>query len=89
MQAVPALDGDRVAAELGVAGDAPDVGGDLVLLGEHLLRAEHLIQDGAGAEELHGGLCRSRRAELVNAPQDAFLGARPAWPAWRSPRCTW
>ena len=67
MQAVPALGGDGLAAQLGVAGDAPDIGGDLVLFGENLLRAQDLVEDGAGAEELDGCLAVGGGAEFVDA----------------------
>ena len=47
MEAVPALGGEGFAANLGVAWDAPDVGGDVILLGEDLLGFEDFVEDGA------------------------------------------
>ena len=52
MQHVPALGGEPVAIELVVAGHAPHVGRDVVLLLEDLLRLDHLAENGAAAEQL-------------------------------------
>src|SRR4030095_4378968 len=46
VQHVPALGGETFAIELVVAGHAPYVGGDVVLLLENLLRLEYLTEDG-------------------------------------------
>ena len=77
MQHVPAFALVRVAAQLGVAGDAPDVAGDVVLLGQNLLRPQRFAQDRAAAEQLHlrrfaAGVLRR---ELVHAADDAFFDA--------------
>src|SRR5690349_8205238 len=44
VQAVPALDVERLASQLVIAGYAPHVGGDLVFLRQNRLRAQSLIQ---------------------------------------------
>ena len=64
VQAVEALGVEAVAAELVVAGDGPDVGGDVVLFGEDRLGFDGLVEDGAGAEEL--GLALGRLSEALN-----------------------
>src|SRR5262249_54469218 len=76
VQHVPAVGRLAVAIELLVAGHAPDVGGDVVLL-EQLLRRQHLVEDGAAAEKLRAQLRRRvrRRLEPVQALEDAL--ARP------------
>ena len=56
MQAVPALDGEGLAAKRVVAGDAPHVGLHAVFFGEDGLRAHRFVADGAAAEQLHRGL---------------------------------
>src|SRR5688500_16077758 len=53
---VPPLGGEAIAAQLGEAGGAPDVGRHAPLGLEHLRRGEHLAQDGARAEKLHADL---------------------------------
>ena len=76
VQHVPALGAEAVAIQLGVAGDAPHVGGDVVLLAEDLLRLEHLAEDRAAAEQLRLQLrllgC-SAALQLVQPAQDAVL----------------
>ena len=64
-----------VAVELLIAGDAPHVGGDAVLL-EHRLSRQHLVQDRAAAEQvgLHLGLVGGG-PEQVHAFDDAVAGA--------------
>src|SRR5690242_11907909 len=52
MEPVPALDLQRVAAQLVVAGYAPDIRLNLVLLRQDLLRAQSFIEDGAAAEQM-------------------------------------
>ncbi len=53
MQAVPAIDDEGIAAQFGVAGDAPHVGTDLVIVGENFLRLERFVENGSTAEECH------------------------------------
>jgi len=53
MQPVPPLGVERIAAQLVVAGDAPDIGRNGVLLSQNLLSLYRFIQDGARAEELY------------------------------------
>ena len=73
VQAVPALLPLRVAAQLGVRGDGPDIRGDAVVVAEHELGAAHLVEDRAGAEQAHGGVVAvARGGELVHAAQDAL-----------------
>ena len=74
-----AVGGEAVAAQLGEAGYAPDLGADLVVLGEQLGRGIDLAEDRAGADQADlrprpGGL-----ANLVHAAQDALLGAFRHW----------
>ena len=73
MQPVPPIDGEAVAAQLGEAGDAPDVGRDVELL---------LEQDGGGldlAQDVPEPRSCTRcgdlgaRAQQVHAAADAFL----------------
>ncbi len=75
MQAVPAFDRERIAAEFGVAGHAPDVRLNAVLFGEDFLGFEGFIQDWAAAEELGLGFAFLRGLELVNSAQNAFASA--------------
>jgi hypothetical protein len=42
---------------------------------QHLLRAEDFVEDGAGAEELDGGLALFGGAEFVDAAENALLHA--------------
>ncbi len=76
MQHVPALARVAVAVELLVAGHAPDVGRDVVLL-EHLLRRENLVQDRPAAKQLRRepGLGVPGLAHLVHSFEDAFTRA--------------
>ena len=64
MQQVPAIGGKPVAAQLGKAGRAPDVGGDAPVGFEQIGRGKHFAQDGARAEQLHSqfifGFCFSK-----------------------------
>ena len=53
VQQVPALGVDRVAAELGEAGHAPDVRGHAPIVAQQVGGGDHLAQDGAAAQELH------------------------------------
>ena len=53
MQPVPALHFQSVAPQFVVAGDAPDVGGNLILLRQDLLRAQSFVQNRAASEQLH------------------------------------
>ena len=77
MQHVPALAGVAVAVELDVARDAPDVGADVVLALEHLLRLDDFGQDRAAAEQLRarGAVGRGGGAEPVQPLQDAVADA--------------
>ena len=52
MQPVPLIDGEAVAAQLGEAGDVPDVGRDVTELLEQDGGGLDLAQDCARAEEL-------------------------------------
>jgi hypothetical protein len=74
VQQVPPVRGDRVAAQLGEAGAAPDVRGDAVLGGEQLGGRLHLAQDGAAAEQLNAGAPGPAlgAAQQVHAPLDAL-----------------
>jgi hypothetical protein len=76
VQHVVPVAGVAVAVQLRVAGHAPDVGGDVVLL-EHLLRGDHLVEDRAAAEELRPELrlAVGRRLQPVHPLQDPL--ARP------------
>src|SRR5690606_18973486 len=49
---------------------------DLVLLGQDLLGADHLVKDGPAAEQLDAGLARTGvgRSKLVDTAYDPFLG---------------
>ena len=80
MQPIPALHCERIAAQLGVAGHAPDIGVNAVFLGQNLLRAKNLVQDGSAAEQLRGRLamppasaCRCR-AECLRAEPSGMAG---------------
>ncbi len=75
MQRVPALDVERVAAQLAEARDAPDVGRDVELLLEQLGGREHLAQDRARAEQLHAQLALPAGAQRIHAAQDALGGS--------------
>src|SRR5690606_31545100 len=76
VQAVVTLHRQAVAAQLVEAGDAPDVGADLVLLAQDLRRLAHLAQDAAATQQLHaaGGLLLVL-LEQVHALDDAVLDA--------------
>src|SRR5690606_11565727 len=74
MQLVPALDGERLAAQLAEARHAPHVRVDLEVLVENLRRCLHLAQDRAGAHRLHARtalLALAAAVEQVPALQDA------------------
>src|SRR5690606_22250530 len=74
MQLVPALDGERLAAQLAEARHAPHVRVDLEVLVENLRRCLHLAQDRAGAHQLHARtalLALAAAVEQVHALQDA------------------
>ena len=75
MQHVPAIYILGVATQFGIAGDTPDVGGDIVPLLQDLLSLQDLVHDGPAAEEigLQPGLLLLRGAEPVHPPQDPFL----------------
>src|SRR5579872_2469617 len=75
METVPALNSERLAAKLVVAGDAPHVGGDAVLLAEDLLGPEDLVEDGTAAEELRHSLAAVGGLQPVDAAQDALADA--------------
>src|SRR5206468_6653402 len=66
MEHVPALTVVRIAIQVLVAGDAPDVRRDAVLLFQHLLRLEQLIHYGPAAEQLNA-LLRVLLAGLLEA----------------------
>src|SRR5215211_7092417 len=77
VEAVPALGAQPVAAQLGEAGGAPDVGRDPPVLFQQLGPGDHLTQDGAAAQQLDPGpLAAAGRAlaEQVQALADALLG---------------
>ena len=73
MQPVPTLRRQRIAAQFVVAGHAPHIGGDVILLGQNFLRPQRLIQNRTAAEQLHHGLAFSSRAVFVDATQNAFF----------------
>ena len=70
---------EPVAIELVVAGDAPHVGGDVVLLLEDLLRLQHLAENRAAAEQLRLQLrlLLLRRLQAV----EALAGCRRCAPS--------
>ena len=77
VQPVPALAGVAVAIELLEARGAPHVGRHVVVLLEHLLGLEHLVEDGAGANQLRPALrlLLRRGPQLVEPLQDAVARA--------------
>ena len=75
VQAVPALGVERVVAQFGIARGAPDVGCDVPLLREHLLRAQRLQHHRAAAEQLRLVLALGRGAVAVEALQDPGIDA--------------
>ena len=75
VEAVPALDLERVVAQLLERGRAPHVGGDVVALGEQLLGLERLEQDRARGEDLDAAAALRRRSEPVEAAQHALVDA--------------
>src|SRR5215217_4308899 len=78
VEAVPALGAEPVAAQLGEAGGAPDVGGDPPVLGQQVGPGDHLAQDGAAAQQLDPGpLAPPGRAlaEQIQPLADPLLGS--------------
>src|SRR5947207_8235406 len=71
MQPVPALDGEGLVAQLLVARDAVHVRAHLVLLLQHLLRAQDLAHDRARSKERHAPtpafLARDRKSTRLNS----------------------
>ena len=75
MQPVPALRLERIAAQFLVAGDAPNVGGNVIFFAEDLLGAQGFVAE--------WGRCRTSsrctlgfligRLEAVDALEDAFV----------------
>ena len=53
-----------------------------------VLRAQHLVQDRPGAEQLHRRLAAGAGLQLVHARAECPPPRPPASPASRSPRCT-
>ena len=58
MQTVPAFCFDGIGVEAFVAGDAPDIGGNAIILFENFLRLERFVEDRAAAENLRATACR-------------------------------
>ena len=76
-----------LAVELAVAGDAPDVGRDAVLLVEDLLRPEHFGQDRPAAEQLRAQLAPCRVGAAANRYRPFTMPReRRGRPAWRPSR---
>src|SRR5207237_6404668 len=76
MQPVPALDGEGLVAQLLVARDAVHVRAHLVLLLQHLLRAQDLAHDRARSEERYAPPpAFLARPEEIDAADDALLDA--------------
>src|SRR6267143_1199198 len=73
MRRVPAIGGETFPAQLGEAGDAPQVRGDPEVRLEKFRRRDRLAEDGSGAEQLH--LRLGPFTEQVHALEDARLRA--------------
>ena len=76
MQHVPPFAAQRIGAELFVIGGAPDIGGNMVTLGQNLLGFQRAVDDRSAAKNV-GLMFPAARSclELVEALDDAFLRA--------------
>ena len=79
MQPIPALTRQRLAAQFLVAGHAPHVGRDAVLLAQHLLGPQRFAENRTAAEQVYLRfylrLLERAGPESVHALQDAVAGA--------------
>ena len=80
VQLVPALDCQRLAAQLVETGHRPDVGRNVEVFFQHFGRRYHFPQDGAGTHELNAHLPLAADVQQVHPLQNAVLDAgRHRW----------
>ena len=80
VQAVPALDLERIVPQELVRGHAPDVGAHVVGVGEKLLRAQGLLEDRTRAKERHlAPAAGVPRPESIKAAEDPLPDAIRHW----------
>src|ERR1039457_5059342 len=74
VRAVPTPLAEGIAPQSVVAGDAPHIRGNVVFIGQDLLRAQSLIQDGAAAKQLHGGVAMLGHFVPIDAFENFLRG---------------